>query len=74
MHKIADISKIERSLYSKLYFLKLFMYVHLQTKFQVYSLIVTSFRQGGSFTPSATPHHAPLKRPARLELKNLMLD
>ena len=50
------------------------MYVYLQTKFQVYSLIVTSFRQGGSFTPSATPHHAPLKRPARLELKNLMLD
>ena len=46
------------------------MYIY----FQVYSLILTSFRQGGSFTPSGTPYHAPLKRTARLELKNLMLD
>ena len=50
------------------------MYIYLQTKFQVYGLILTSFRQGGSFTPSATPYHAPLKRTARLELKNFMLN
>ena len=35
------------------------MYVYLQTKFQVYSLIITSFRQGGSFNLSATPYHGP---------------
>ena len=60
--KIADI-KIRGLWYLKVYFQKI--YVYLRTKFQVSSIIVTSFRQGwgrvgGNFTlfptiPKGTP-------------------
>ena len=44
--KNADISKTKGALVLKLYFLKLDMCVYLRTKFQVSSVILTSFRQG----------------------------
>ena len=50
------------------------MYVYLRTKFQVSSLILTSFRLGGNFTLPATPNNELLKTPPRLGLQNLILD
>ena len=51
--KNADISKIKRALVLK--GMKLHMCVYLRAKFQVSSIILTSFRQGGSFTPPPPP-------------------
>ena len=48
--KNADISKIKRVLVLKVYFLKLQMCVYLHTKFQVSSIIPTSFRPGEGLT------------------------
>ena len=47
------------------------MDVYLQTKFEVCSIILTSFRQGGgNFTPppSLPPQNEPLNSPPRLGL------
>ena len=54
------------------YFLKLHMCVHLRTKFQVSSTILTSFRQGVNFTPPS-PQNEPLKSPPRLELNYVLM-
>ena len=51
--KNADVSKIKRALVLK--GMKLHMCVYLRAKFQVSSIILTSFRQGGSFTPPPPP-------------------
>ena len=47
------------------------MNVYLRAKFQVSSISLTSFRQGGNFTPPPfpTPQNKTLKRPPRLELR-----
>ena len=47
LQKNTDISKINRDLVLKVYFLKLFMCEHLHAKFDVSSIILTSFRQAG---------------------------
>ena len=54
------------------------MSVYLRVKFEVSSITLTSFRQGGrgvgeggSFTPSP-PQNEPLKGPPRLGLKNVL--
>ena len=48
--------------------MKLNMCVYLRAKFQVSSLILTSFRQGeGNFTPSP-PQNETLKSPPKLGL------
>ena len=44
------------------------MCVYLRAKFEVSSIILTSFRQGGLISPSAS-QNKPLKSPPRLELK-----
>ena len=43
------------------------MGVYLRAKFEVSSIILTSFKQGGNFTPPL-PQNEPLKSPPRLEL------
>ena len=75
LQKTADITKIKRALVLKGIFLKLHMGMLLCTKFQVSSIILTSFRQRGNFTSSPPTHthtHIPqnehLKSPARLGL------
>ena len=52
------------------YFLKLDMCVYVRAKFEVSSIILTSFRQGegGNFNP-LLPQNKPLKSPPRLGLK-----
>ena len=48
------------------------MGVYLRAKFEISSVIVTSFRQGGNFTPPPTlPQNEPLKSPPRLGLRHL---
>ena len=44
------------------------MGVYLRAKFEVSTKILTSFRQGGSFTP-LPPQNEPLKSPPRLGLR-----
>ena len=46
MQQNAEISKIRRASVLKVYFLKLHKCVYLRAKFQVSSIILTSFRQG----------------------------
>ena len=53
--KMLTSAKWRRSWYYKVYFLKLNMFVYLRTKFQFSSIILTSFRQGGNFTPPFSP-------------------
>ena len=45
------------------------MRVYLRTKFQVSSVILTSFRQGVNLPPTPPPQNKPLKSPPRLVLK-----
>ena len=54
--------------------MKLYMNVCLRTKFQVPSIILTSFRQageGGGIIPPPTPQNRPPKSPPRLGLKGV---
>ena len=53
--------------YYKVYFLKLRMGVHLRANFQVSSIILTSFRQGGNFTPPLTAKQTP-KKPTQIRV------
>ena len=74
LQKNTDISKITRTLVLKGNFLKLILCVYLRTKFQVSSIILTSFRSGGHFNPPPpplppTPQNGPRKSPPRLGLK-----
>ena len=72
LEKNANISKIKKALILKAYFLKLHLCVNLRTKFEDFSIILASFRQGeGNFTPPppATPQKEPLKSPPSLGLK-----
>ena len=70
--KILTSAKLRGSWYQKVYFLKLHMDLYLRTKFQVSSIIVTTFsrgRGGGLFyAPSHTPENGLLKGPPRLGL------
>ena len=67
--KNADISKIKRALVLKGMFSEtIYVCVYLCAKFEVSSIILTSFRQGGNFTP-LPPQNEPLKSPPRLGLK-----
>ena len=43
--------------------------MYLRAKFEVFSIILTSFRQGGKFTPLPPPQNEPLKSPSRVGLK-----
>ena len=49
--------------------LKLHIDVYLRAKFEVSSIILTSFRQGGNFTPPP-PQNESLKSPPRLGLNS----
>ena len=53
----------------KVYFLKLHMGLYLRVKFEVPSIILTSFRQGGGNFTLPLPQNEPLKSPPRLGLK-----
>ena len=48
-----------------LHFLKLHIFVYLRTKFQVSSIILTSFRQGVILAP---PKHTPKRTPKKSTL------
>ena len=61
-------AKLRRPWYQKVHFLKLHICVYLGTKFQVSSIILTSFRKGGVILPPITQNE-PLKSPPRLGLK-----
>ena len=52
----------------KVYFLKLHMGVYLHAKFEVSSIILTGFRQGGNFTPPPTSKRTP-KKPTQIRVK-----
>ena len=84
MPKSAEIlqknEKLREPWYQKVSFLKLhFLFVYLYTKFEVSSVILTSFRQGVTVPPPPTPSHprhpapqnGPLKSPPRLEFIRL---
>ena len=45
------------------------MDVYLQAKFEVSSIILTGFRQGGNFTPPPTSKRTP-KKPTQIRVKN----
>ena len=65
LQKKADIRKIERALLVKGIFSKTkYVRVSLCAKFQVSSIALTSFRQGGI---PLQPQNVPLKSPPRLE-------
>ena len=69
--KSADISKIRRVLVLKSIFSKTryrCILTYLRTKFQVFSIIPTSFRQDKRYFTLAPPQNKPLKRPPRLGL------
>ena len=82
MPKSAEIlqknEKLREPWYQKVSFLKLhFLFVYLYTKFEVSSVILTSFRQGVTVpTPTPprrhpAPQNGPLKSPPRLEFIRL---
>ena len=54
--------------YKKVYFLKLHMIVYLRAKFQVSSIILTSFRQGGNSPDPLTSKRTP-KKPTQISVK-----
>ena len=49
------LAKLRRAWYQRIYFLKLYMCVYLRTKFQVASIILTSFRRGVISPPPPPP-------------------
>ena len=65
-------AKLRGSWHSKVYFLKLLMCLYLRAKFEVSSIILTSFRQGVILLPPPLPHPPPknetIKSPPRLGL------
>ena len=67
--KDADISKIKGTLALKGIFLKLHMCVNLRIKFQVSSIILTSFRDGGNFTRPSSKR-AP-KKPTQIRVNKI---
>ena len=69
--KNADISKIKNTLVLKGIFYETTMCLYLRTKFEVCSIILTSFRQGwrGNFNPTTSKRT--LKSPPRLGLREL---
>ena len=68
--KMLTSAKLRKPWYQKIYFLKLYMCVYLRTKFQVSSIIITSFRQGeGGWGVLPPPQNEPLKIPPKLGLK-----
>ena len=78
--KILTSAKLRGRWYYKVYFLKLNMCEYLRAKFEVSSMILTSFRQEGGeeFNPppipprthTLSPQNEPLKSPPRLGLKS----
>ena len=78
LEKMLTSAKLRRPRHQKVHFLKLDMDVYLRPKFEVSSIILTSFRhgkggggeEGGNFTPS-TPQNEPLKSPPRLGLSSI---
>ena len=54
----------------KVYFLKLHMGVYLHAKFEVSSIVLTSFRQGGgNFTPLPPTSKRTPKKPTQIGVK-----
>ena len=79
--KILTSAKLRGFWYYKVYFLKLDMCEYLRAKFEVSSMILTSFRQEGGGeefnappiplrTHTLSPQNKPLKSPPRLGLKS----
>ena len=64
--KMLTSAKMRWPSYQKVYFLELHMSAYLRAKFEVSSIIIKGFRQGG-FYPSPLPNE-PLKSPPRLGL------
>ena len=61
-------TKLRRSWYQKVYFLKLNMCLYLPTKFEVSSIILTSFKQG---RPSPIPKWTS-EKPTPIRLKHFL--
>ena len=53
------LAKLRASWYQTVYFLKPHMFVYLPSKFQVFSITVTSFRQRGLFYPTTNVKRTP---------------
>ena len=49
------------------------MCLYLRTKFEVWSIILKSFRQGAEFYHLSTPQNEPLKSPPILGLKTWII-
>ena len=64
--KNAGISKSKRAEALKVYFLKLHMGVYLRAKFEVYSIILTSFREGIVLPPP--PSKRTPKKPTQIRV------
>ena len=67
--KNANINKILEALVMKGIFSEIHMCVYLSTKFQVSSIILTSFRQGGNFTPLPLTAKLTPKKPIQIRVK-----
>ena len=60
------LAELRRFWYSKVHFLKLNIFVSLTTRFQVYSIILTSFRQGGVILPPTNTSTQTPKKPTQI--------
>ena len=69
--KLLTSAKLTGSRYFKVYLLKVHICVYLRARFQVSSIIRTSFRRGGNFTLRTTKNTP--KSPSRLGLSSLDL-
>ena len=70
LQKMLTSARLRGPWYKKVYFLKLHMIAYLRAKFQVSSIILTSFRQG-VIPPTPSPQNEHLKSPSKLVLKNI---
>ena len=70
LQKMLTSARLRGPWYKKVYFLKLHMIAYLRAKFQVSSIILTSFRQG-VIPPTPSPQNEHLKSPPKLVLKNI---
>ena len=73
LQKDADISKTKRVLVLKVIFSEtIYVCVNLRTKFQVSTIIITSFRQGGGGVFPPTSKRAS-KNPTQIRVKGVLL-
>ena len=62
-------AKLRTFWYYKVYFMKLYLYVYLHTKFQVSSIILTSFRRGNFAPPTTTTTKRTPQNPTQITAK-----